>query len=52
MPLLAKNMLYNTEYEQKISEDKEKETKQTMFDVDLVMLADLWLEVEEKKCIS
>ena len=39
LPLLAKNMPYNTEYEQKISEDKEKETKQTMVDVDLVMLA-------------
>ena len=37
LPLLAKNMPYNTEYEQKISE--EKETKQTMVDVDLVMLA-------------
>ena len=39
LPLLAKHMPYNTEYEQKISEDKEKETKQTMVDVDLVMLA-------------
>ena len=39
LPLLAKNMPYNNEYEQKISEDKEKETKQTMVDVDLVMLA-------------
>ena len=39
LPLLAKNMPYNTEYEQKISEDKENETKQTMVDVDLVMLA-------------
>ena len=39
LPLLAKHMPYNTEYEQKISEDKDKETKQTMVDVDLVMLA-------------
>ena len=39
LPLLAKNMPYNNEYEQKISEDKEKETKQPMVDVDLVMLA-------------
>ena len=39
LPLLAKNMPYNNEYEQKISEDKEKESKQTMVDVDLVMLA-------------
>ena len=39
LPLLANNMPYNNEYEQKISEDKDKETKQTMVDVDLVMLA-------------
>ena len=39
LPLLAKNMPYNNEYEQNISQDKEKETKQTMVDVDLVMLA-------------
>ena len=39
LPLLAKHMPYNNEYEQKISEDKEKESKQTMVDVDLVMLA-------------
>ena len=39
LPLLANNMPYNNEYEQKISEDKGKETKQTMVDVDLVMLA-------------
>ena len=39
LPLLAKNMPYNNEYEQNISEDKEKENKQTMVDVDLVMLA-------------
>ena len=32
-------MPYHTEYEQKISKDKEKETKQTMVDVDLVMCA-------------
>ena len=32
-------MPYNNEYEQKISKDTEKETKQTMVDVDLVMLA-------------
>ena len=38
LPLLAKNMPYNTEYVQKISE-KEEDTKQTMVDVDLVMLA-------------
>jgi hypothetical protein len=37
LPLLAKNMPFNNEYEQKISEDKE--SKQTMVDVDLVMLA-------------
>ena len=37
LPLLAKNMPYNNEYEQNFSEDKE--TKQTMVDVDLVMLA-------------
>ena len=39
LPLLAKNMPYNDEYEQNISEDKDKENKQTMVDVDLVMLA-------------
>ena len=39
LPLLAKNMPYNNEYEQSISEDKDKENKQTMVDVDLVMLA-------------
>ena len=39
LPLLANNMPYNNEYEQKISEDKDKENKQTMVDVDLVMLA-------------
>ena len=39
LPLLAKNMPYNNEYEQNISEDKDKENKQTMVDVDLVMLA-------------
>ena len=39
LPLLANNMPYNNEYEQKISKDTEKETKQTMVDVDLVMLA-------------
>ena len=39
LPLLAQNMPYNTEYEQKISKDKEKENKQTMVDVDLIMLA-------------
>ena len=39
LPLLASNMPYHTEYEQKISKDKEKETKQTMVDVDLVMCA-------------
>ena len=37
LPLLSKNMPYNNEYEQNISEDKEN--KQTMVDVDLVMLA-------------
>jgi hypothetical protein len=37
LPLLAKNMPFNNEYEQKISEDKD--SKQTMVDVDLVMLA-------------
>ena len=37
LPLLAKNMPFNTEYEQNISQDKE--SKQTMVDVDLVMLA-------------
>ena len=39
LPLLAKNMPYNNEYEQKISKDQEKESKQTMVDVDLIMLA-------------
>jgi len=39
LPLLASNMPYNNEYEQKISKDKDKETKQTMVDVDLVMCA-------------
>ena len=39
LPLLAKNMPYNNEYEQKISKDEKKETKQTMVDVDLIMLA-------------
>ena len=39
LPLLANNMPYNNEYEQKISKDTEKETKQTMVDVDLVMCA-------------
>jgi hypothetical protein len=39
LPILAKNMPYNNEYEQKISTDKEKESKQTMVDVDLIMLA-------------
>ena len=39
LPLLAKNMPYNNEYEQNISDSKEKENKQTMVDVDLVMLA-------------
>jgi hypothetical protein len=37
LPLLAKNMPFNNEYEQKISD--EKDNKQTMVDVDLVMLA-------------
>ena len=37
LPLLAKNMPFNNEYEQNISEDKE--SKQTMVDVDLIMLA-------------
>ena len=37
LPLLAKNMPYNNEYEQNLSE--EKNSKQTMVDVDLVMLA-------------
>ena len=37
LPLLAGNMPYNEEYEQKISKDNEKETKQTMVDVNLVM---------------
>ena len=39
LPLLASNMPYNNEYEQKISKDKDKETKQTMVDVDLIMCA-------------
>ena len=39
LPLLASKMPYNNEYEQKISKDSEKETKQTMVDVDLVMCA-------------
>ena len=39
LPLLARNMPYNNEYEQKISKDQEKESKQTMVDVDLIMLA-------------
>ena len=39
LPLLASNMPFNDEYEQKISKDNEKETKQTMVDVDLVMCA-------------
>ena len=39
LPLLAKNMPFNNEYEQNISQDKDKENKQTMVDVDLVMLA-------------
>ena len=39
LPLLARNMPYNNEYEQKISKDHEKEGKQTMVDVDLIMLA-------------
>ena len=39
LPLLAGNMPYNEEYEQKISKDNDKETKQTMVDVDLVMCA-------------
>ena len=37
LPLLAKNMPFNNEYQQNISEDKE--SKQTMVDVDLIMLA-------------
>ena len=37
LPTLSKNMPFNNEYEQTISSDKE--TKQTMVDVDLVMLA-------------
>ena len=37
LPLLAKNMPFNNEYEQNISVDKE--SKQTMVDVDLIMLA-------------
>ena len=39
LPLLASKMPYNNEYEQKISKEKDKETKQTMVDVDLVMCA-------------
>ena len=39
IPLLASKMPYNNEYEQKISPNLEKETKQTMVDVDLVMCA-------------
>ena len=39
LPLLAKNMPYNNEYEQKISKDEQKESKQNMVDVDLIMLA-------------
>ena len=39
LPLLAKNMPYNNVYEQKISKDEQKESKQTMVDVDLIMLA-------------
>jgi len=39
LPLLAKHMPYNNEYKQKLSEEKDKESKQTMVDVDLVMLA-------------
>ena len=39
LPILAQNMPYNNEYEQKVSKDKEKENKQTMVDVDLIMLA-------------
>ena len=39
LPLLARNMPYNNEYEQKISKDEKKESKQTMVDVDLIMLA-------------
>ena len=39
LPILAQNMPYNNEYEQKISKDKDKENKQTMVDVDLIMLA-------------
>ena len=34
LPLLAKNMPYNNEYKQNISESKEKENKQSMVDVD------------------
>ena len=37
LPLLSKNMTFNNEYEQNISEGKEN--KQTMVDVDLIMLA-------------
>ena len=39
LPLLAKNMPYNTEYEQLFSDDNKEKAKQTMVDVDLVMLA-------------
>ena len=39
LPLLASKMPFNDEYEQKISKEKEEETKQTMVDVDLVMCA-------------
>ena len=39
LPLLASKMPYNNEYEQNISKNTEKQTKQTMVDVDLVMLA-------------
>ena len=39
LPLLAKNMPYNNEYEQRISKDEKKESKQTMVDADIIMLA-------------
>ena len=39
LPLLAKNMPYNNEYEQRISTDGKKENKQTMVDADIIMLA-------------
>jgi len=39
LPLLAKNMPFNDEYKQKISKDTKEESKQTMVDVDLIMLA-------------